>query len=180
MIKPEKPIFSVIVARSKNKVIGRNNLLPWHLPADLQYFKKLTTGHHIMMGRRCFESIGKPLPNRTNLVLTRNPLFSAEGCRVIECFADAIEIAHIAKETELFIIGGGAVYNTCLYLADRVYLTEIDVEIEDGDTFFEDLYPECWQLVSEKCHKADEKNKYDYTFKIYERIKQTDPYYIYF
>jgi dihydrofolate reductase len=170
------PIFSAIVARSKNKVIGRNNQLPWHLPADLQHFKKLTTGHHIMMGRKCFESIGRALPNRTNLVLTRNPFFKAKGCRRIECFADAIETAYLTNETELFVIGGSEVYGTCLPLLHRVYLTEIDVEIEDGDTFFEDLHPYCWDLVSEEPHKADEKNKYDYTFKVYERKPQTDPY----
>ncbi len=159
MITPNRPIFSAIVARSKNKVIGRNNQLPWHLPADLQYFKKLTTGHHIMMGRKCFESIGKALPNRKNLVLTSNFFFEAKNCHRIECFADALEMAYLTKETELFVIGGGQVYDYCLQWLDRVYITEIDVEIEDGDTFFEDLYPLCWELVSEEFHKADEKNK---------------------
>lgn len=164
-------IISAIVATAKNNVIGKNNDIPWYLPADLKYFKKTTIHHHIIMGRKCFQSIGKPLPKRTNIVITRNPFFIATNCLVLNSLEEALNTAHDNGEEEVFIIGGGQIYELSQALWDRVYLTEVDLEVE-GDVFFPDLQTEDWKLISEAPHEADEKNEYAYTFKILERIQK--------
>jgi len=163
--------ISLIVAISKNRAIGIDNQIPWYLPADLKYFKKTTLGHHILMGRKSFLSIGKPLPGRTNLVLTRNPFFTAGGISVVHNLEEGLNAAETAGENELFIIGGGDIYRQSLELADKLYITEVDLEVE-GDTFFPEINNEDWQLVSEDHHEADERNKWNYCFKIYERISK--------
>ena len=165
--------ISLIVAHSKNRAIGIDNQIPWYLPADLKYFKKTTLGHHILMGRKSYLSIGKPLPGRTNLVLTRNPFFTANGIIVIHTIKEGIEFAKATGEKELFIIGGGEIYRQSLMLADRLYITEVDLEIE-GDTFFPELNPKEWKLISEDSHEANEKNKWNFNFKIYDK-KQFQP-----
>ena len=162
--------ISTIVAVAKNNVIGKDNDIPWYLPADLKYFKKITTGHHIVMGRKCYESIGRPLPKRTNVVVTRNPFFIATGCLVTHNVAEAVQLAEDNGEEEVFIIGGGQIYEIALPHVDRIYLTEVDLEVE-GDIFFPEINPEAWTLIEETKHKADEKNEHDYTFKILERKK---------
>ncbi len=161
-------IISTIVAVAKNNVIGKDNDIPWYLPADLKYFKKITTGHHIVMGRKCYESIGRPLPKRTNVVVTRNPFFIATGCLVTHNVAEAVQLAEANGEEEVFIIGGGQIYEIALPHVDRIYLTEVDLEVE-GDIFFPEIDPQNWNLIEETKHKADEKNEYDYTFKVLER-----------
>lgn len=164
-------IISTIVAVAKNNVIGKDNDIPWYLPADLKYFKKITTGHHIVMGRKCYESIGRPLPKRTNVVVTRNPFFIATGCLITHNVGEAVQLAEDNGEEEVFIIGGGQIYEIALPHVDRIYLTEVDLEVE-GDIFFPTIDPQNWTLIEETKHKADEKNEYDYTFKVLERKKE--------
>ena len=164
-------IISTIVAVAKNNVIGKDNDIPWYLPADLKYFKKVTTGHYIVMGRKCYESIGRPLPKRTNVIVTRNPFFIATGCLVTHNVAEAVQLAEANGEEEVFIIGGGQIYEIALPHVNRIYLTEVDLEVE-GDIFFPEINPKEWRLIEEIKHDADEKNEYDYTFKILERKKE--------
>ncbi len=163
-------IISTIVAVAKNNVIGKDNDIPWYLPADLKYFKKITTGHHIVMGRKCYESIGRPLPKRTNVVVTRNPFFIATGCLITHNVAEAVQLAEANGEEEVFIIGGGQIYEIALPHVDRIYLTEVNLEV-DGDIFFPEIDLQNWKLIKETNHKADEKNEYDYTFKVLQRKK---------
>jgi len=165
---PSLMLVSAIVAISRNRVIGKDNQIPWRLPADLKYFKRRTLNHHIIMGRKSFESIGRPLPKRSNIVLTRDPFFAASGCIVVHTLEEALTLAQDKGDDEAFIIGGGAVYEQSMPLWDRLYLTEVAVEVE-GDVFFPQLPPEEWKLVSEDHHRADEKNPHDYTFKVFER-----------
>lgn len=161
-------IISTIVAVAHNNVIGRDNDIPWYLPADLKYFKKITTGHHIIMGRKCFQSIGRPLPKRTNVILTRDPFFVATNCLVTNSIDEALRLAEENGETEAFIIGGGQIYEMTQHYWDRVYLTEVDLKV-DGDIYFPALKKDDWNLISEEAHKADEKNEHDYIFKTYEK-----------
>ncbi len=162
-------IISCIVAVGKNNVIGKGNDIPWHLPADLKYFKKKTLNHHIIMGRKCYESIGRPLPKRTNVILTRDPYYISSNCLVTHSIPEALTIAHDNGEEEAFIIGGGKIYEQSMSLWDKLYLTEVDIDVE-GDVFFPSLNMEEWKLISEENHLKDEKNPYDYSFKQYERI----------
>lgn len=161
-------IISTIVATAKNNVIGRNNDIPWYLPADLKYFKKVTLNHHIVMGRKCFQSIGRPLPKRTNVIITRNPFFVASNALIVNSIEEALKLAKENGEEEVFIIGGGQVYELTKHLWDRIYLTEVDLEV-DGDVYFPKLDPKKWKEVSSEKHQADEKNEYDYTFKVLEK-----------
>ena len=161
-------IISTIVASARNNVIGKDNDIPWYLPADLKYFKKQTLGHHILMGRKCFESIGKPLPKRTNIILTRNPYFIASNCLVVHTLEEAIDIASANDEEELFIIGGGQVYEMTMHLWDRIYMTDVDLYVE-GDVYFPAIDIRDWELKSQEDCAPDEKNEYAYSFKIYER-----------
>ena len=150
-------IVSSIVATAKNGVIGHNNQIPWYLPADLKFFKKMTQHHHIIMGRKCFESIGNPLPNRTNIIVTRSPFFIVTGCIVAHSIDEALQIASDNDETEAFIIGGGEIYNQSIDYWDKIYWTEVDIE-PAGDVFFPKLNMEEWKLQSKECHEVDEKN----------------------
>ena len=162
-------IISAIVACAKNGVIGKDNEIPWYLPADFAYFKRTTINHHIIMGRNCFESIGRPLPKRTNIVITRNPFYIASGCLMVNSITEGLKTASKNGETEVFIIGGGEIYRQSVGLWDKLYLTVVDLDTE-GDVFFPALDFSEWQLVSEEHHKKDEKNEFDYTFKIFNKI----------
>ncbi|HET6243501.1 MAG: dihydrofolate reductase [Bacteroidetes bacterium] len=159
-------IKSFLVAVAKNNVIGKDNKLPWYLPADLRFFKNLTTGHHIIMGRKTFESFGKPLPNRTSVVITRKKDYNSQGCIVVHSIEEAIKTA--AVEKEIFIIGGEEIFSQSMSIADRIYLTRINEEFE-GDAFFPELNSQEWKLKEKQDFEADEKNKYGYSFCIYER-----------
>lgn len=161
-------IVSAIVATAKNRVIGKDNNIPWYLSADLKYFKRTTLNHHIIMGRKSFQSIGRPLPKRTNVVVTRDPFFVASNCLIASSIEEALNLAYDNGETEAFIIGGGQIYKQSMPLWDKLYLTEVDLEIE-GDVFFPEINKQEWQLISSELHQADEKNEYDYTFKVFER-----------
>lgn len=157
---------SLVVAAAKNNVIGRGGELPWHLPDDLRHFKRLTTGKPIIMGRRTFESIGRPLPDRRNIIMTRDPDYAAAGCDVVSSVNDALDLA--GDGTEVMVIGGGLVYRDFLPRADRIYLTRVQAEIE-GDTHFPEIDASEWQLVSSEHHAADEKHAYAFEMMVFER-----------
>lgn len=157
--------ISLIVAKSKNDVIGKNNQLPWHLPADLKHFKQITMGKPIIMGRKTFESIGKPLPGRRNIIISRDKNLLIHGCDVFHSIDDAFKA--VKTEKEVMIIGGADLFSHCLSRADCIYLTVIDAEF-DGDTFFAKL-DNTWKMTSEEKHLPDEKNKYAYCFQIWQK-----------
>ncbi len=161
-------IISCIVAIAKNNVIGKDNDIPWYLPADLQYFKKTTLNHHILMGRNCYNSIGKPLPKRTNVIITRDAFFMSSNCLVARSIDEALAMAHENGEEEVFIIGGGQIYEQTKQLWDKLYLTEVDLEV-DGDIYFPEINSSEWNILSEDHHEKDDKNDFNYTFKILER-----------
>ncbi|MEY4877347.1 MAG: hypothetical protein RL708_2497 [Bacteroidota bacterium] len=158
--------ISIIVATSKNNAIGVNNQLPWHLPADLKYFKQLTTGHVMVMGSNTYLSIGKPLPNRTTIVITsqQNPSWAVDGIYIVHSINEAIEKAKALNETECFIIGGAKIYEQTIHLANKIYNTKIDIELDKADAFFPTLNELEWKTISEEKHEADEKNKMNYSF----------------
>lgn len=163
-------IISAIVAVGKNNIIGdtSTNAIPWYLPDDLKWFKKQTLGHTVIMGRKCFESIGRPLPKRTNIIITRDVFYLAQGCEITHSIEEALQLAKNEGETEVFIIGGGEIYKQSLHLFDKIILTEVAIDAE-GDVFFPVLNSAEWQLIFEEKHQKDEKNEWDYTFKILEK-----------
>ncbi len=164
--------ISLIAALSRNRVIGKNNDLPWRLPDDMKYFMETTKGHHVIMGRKNYESIPqkfRPLPDRTNLVLTKQKNFKAPGCMIIHSMEEGIEVAHHANEKELFIIGGSEIYKLSLRYASKLYLTEIDAEIQ-GDTFFPPVNHLEWQETSRVHHAADARHLYPFDFVAYSKI----------
>ena len=156
-------IVSLVLAVSENGIIGKDNQLPWNLPADLRHFKNLTTGHTIIMGRKTFESIGKPLPNRRNIIVSRNSDFKAEGTEVINNLGDALKAC--IGEDEVFVIGGGTIYTKTLELdiVDKIYMTIVHADFE-GDTRFEMPGNKTWLTDNSERHAADEKNPYPYSF----------------
>ncbi|POY36069.1 dihydrofolate reductase [Solitalea longa] len=158
--------LSIIVAKAKNNVIGNNNTLIWHLPADLKYFKKLTTGNTIIMGRKTYDSIGKPLPNRRNIVISRNKDLKLEGCEVTDSLDAAISISE--SDNEVFIIGGAEIYKQAIDRSDTLYVTEVKSSF-DGDAFFPEISNNEWTEVQREDHVADEKNKIDYSFVTYKK-----------
>ncbi len=158
--------ISLIAAVAKKNIIGNDNKLLWHLPADLKHFKEITSGNTVIMGRKTFQSIGKPLPNRKNIIITRQEKFKAEGAEVFHHLKAAIESC--AGEPEVFIIGGGEIYRQAINIADKIYLTRIDASFE-GDTKFPEFSLSEWRLTKYIRHRADEKNKYDYSYSEYER-----------
>ncbi len=157
--------LSLIVAVAKNRVIGNKNEMPWHLPADFAYFKKITTGHPIIMGRKTFESIGRPLPGRRNIVVSRNPVFRADGVEVVASLELAINACH---REDAFVIGGATLYAEALPRVDRVYLTEVDAA-PDGDTLFPVLDKNQWREIERERREADEKNIHAMEFVVLER-----------
>ena len=160
--------LSIIAAMSANRVIGSHNDLPWRLPADLKRFKSLAMGHHLIMGRKTFESIGQPLPGRTTVVVTHQTGYAPEGVLVAHSVEQALQMA--AGDDEVFVAGGAQIYQQMFPRADRLYLTSIHEEFE-GDTDFPEFEESDWQLNSEEKHEPDEKNLYPYTFLIYERLR---------
>lgn len=153
--------ISLIVAKSRNNVIGNNNQLPWHLPADLKHFKTITMGKPIIMGRKTFDSIGKPLPGRRNIIISRQQNFYIDGCEIFHSIDDALSA--VKTEKEVMIIGGTNLFLQVLPIAERIYLTVIAADFE-GDTFFPELDYAQWQTISEEKWLPDEKNKYPYCF----------------
>lgn len=160
--------ISLIVAKSENNVIGINNKLPWHLKDDLQNFKKLTMGHHILMGRKTFESIGKPLPGSMSLVISSEPRPATESVFWFQNIWRAIKQAERAGETELFIIGGEKIFKNAVSIADRIYLTTVLGEVK-GDTYFPALSMKNWKLVSETSFSKNSENDHDFTIQVLDR-----------
>jgi len=153
--------IAIVAAMARNRIIGINNTLPWHLPADLQHFKQITMGKAVIMGRKTFESIGRPLPGRRNIIITRDHGFTAEGCRVVHSIADAF--AEIDPDDEAMVIGGASFYAQALPYASRMYLTIIDEDFE-GDAVFPEYDPAQWQEVKRVDGISDEKNRHRHYF----------------
>ena len=160
--------LAAIVAVAANGVIGDDNQIPWYLPADLAYFKRVTLGHPVIMGRKCFQSIGRPLPKRLNVVLTRNGYFLADGVELAYAPADALAIAERSGAEVAFVIGGAEVYRAFWAQTQTLYYTEVHAELP-GDVYFDFPDPDAWALVSSESHDADAKNAFGYTFKVFER-----------
>lgn len=160
------PLISLIVAMTNNRVIGKNNALPWHLPADLKHFKNITMGKPIVMGRKTFESIGRPLPGRQNIIVTRDTKFKAEGCIIIH---DINEIQLCTDAPEIMVIGGAEIYKQLLPHAHRLYLTFIQTDI-DGDSYFPEWHEHEWREISREEFLADENNRYNYAFVGLEKV----------
>ncbi|GIN91971.1 dihydrofolate reductase [Siminovitchia terrae] len=160
-------MISFLWAQDENGLIGNNNDLPWRLPADLKYFKETTMGHPIVMGRKTYESIGRPLPGRTNIILTKDQDYQAEGCLVFHCKEDLLGWIE-ENGSEVFITGGSEIFKLFLEDADRLYVTKIRAAFE-GNTYFPALDWKKWRLISTEKGPKDEKNPYDYEFQIYER-----------
>jgi len=160
-------MITLIAAAAENNALGKDNGLLWHLPDDFKHFKQITTGHYIVMGRKTFESFPKPLPNRTHIIITRqNDYPVPEGCHVVNSLQKAIGIC--PKDEEIFIIGGGEIYNQSLKIADRIELTRVHASFE-ADTFFPEIDENEWELISEKLHPKDEKHAYSFTFQTYRK-----------
>lgn len=160
-------MISFIVAMDRNRVIGRDNQLPWHLPEDLKFFKRTTMGHTIAMGRKTHESIGRVLPGRENIVITRRPGYQSEGCTIFTSVED-FAVYSREQKNEIFVIGGAEIFKETFPYADRLYITYID-EVFEGDTYFPEFPLKEWELVSCQQGIKDEKNPYDYEFRIYQR-----------
>lgn len=161
------PIISAIVAMDENRAIGLHNQLPWHLPADLKHFKAITSGHPIVMGRKTHQSIGKPLPNRTNIILTRDPRFQAPGCEVVTSLEAALKKA--ANAPEIFIIGGSEIYNLCLSHIQRLYITVVHHAFQ-ADAFFPEINLAEWRETVRDDHPADTENAYAFSFLTLEKM----------
>ena len=153
----------------KNREIGADNQLLWHLPKDLKHFKELTSGHPIIMGRKTYESIGKPLPNRTNIVVSRKKDWFQEGILIVGSLKEALKFAKKMDE-EIFIIGGGNIYEQTLEITDKLEVTQVNAELE-ADVFFPKIDEKIWQKTNEICHEKDDKNQYDFRFQTWERKK---------
>ena len=168
-------IISLLVAMDERQGIGKGGQLPWRLPADLKRFRELTMGHHIIAGRKTFESIGKPLPGRHTIVVTRNPNFQCESCFVVHNVRDALVKAAGRGETEVFVIGGAEIYAQLLDSVDRMYLTQVHAEV-DADTFFPEFQQSDWVETRQGYHPADDNHQYSFTFKVLDRASGSPSY----
>jgi len=162
-------IISLVVAAANNNAIGKEGKLPWCLPNDMRYFKNVTWGMPVIMGRKTFEALGKALSGRKNIVVTRQHNWKPEGVIVVDSLNDALFVAKQTDAKEVMVIGGGEVYRMAFEKAKRIYITRVDAEPE-ADTFFPDIDPKEWKLVSKKDHAADDKNEYAYSFQVWEKI----------
>ncbi len=162
-------MLSIIVAMDNNNLIGNNNRLPWHLPADLAYFKKITTSKTIIMGRKTFDSIGKALPNRNNIIISSNKNLIIKNCEVINSLEQALH--KYSNTQELIVIGGSSIYKQALPFAQKLYITKIDA-IFNGDSYFPQFNQKIWQIISNKPHKIDKGNKFAYNFMVLTKEKK--------
>jgi dihydrofolate reductase len=162
-------IISLVVAAATNNAIGMEGKMPWHLPADMKYFKNITWGMPIIMGRKTFDALGKPLAGRKNIVITRQGGWSVPGTIAVKSLEDALFVAKETDAKEAMVIGGGEIYRMAFEKTRRIYLTRIKAEPE-GDTFFPELDKKVWHLVKHQDHSPDEKNPYAYSFEVWERI----------
>jgi dihydrofolate reductase len=161
-------VLKILVAFDENRVIGKNNTLIWHLPADLKRFKALTTGHVIIMGRKTFESIGKPLPNRTTIVISRQADLQIEGAIITHSVEEAILKAKSLTREDIFIVGGAEIYALSLPLADQILVTQLH-DIFEGDAFFPEIPLDSWEVIERERGVTDEKNAYQYSYLTYSR-----------
>jgi dihydrofolate reductase len=162
-------IISLIAAAATNNAIGKEGAMPWHLPNDMKHFKNVTWGMPVVMGRKTFESLGKALVGRKNIVISRQQGWNAAGAVVVKTIEDALFVAKETDANEVMVIGGGEIYKALFDKAKRIYLTRVEAEPE-ADTFFPAIHPEQWHLMNQKIHEADEKNAYNYSFQVWERI----------
>ena len=162
-------MISLIAAIGRNNELGKNNELLWHLPADMKHFRDTTALHAVIMGRKTFESIGKPLSNRRNIVITRDVRYKKNGVEVVHSLAGALD-KFPDQNDEIFIIGGAELYKQTIEIADKLYITYVNAEDKDADAFFPEIIPIVWNEISHKEHQKDEKNPFDYTFSVYEKL----------
>ncbi|OGI57447.1 hypothetical protein A3B85_01025 [Candidatus Nomurabacteria bacterium RIFCSPHIGHO2_02_FULL_37_13] len=162
-------MISLIAAIGKNNELGKNNTLLWHLSADMKHFRETTLLHAVIMGKKTFESIGKPLPNRRNIVITRDVKYKKEGVEIAHSLSGALDLFPDQKE-EIFIIGGAEIYKQFMPIADKLYITHMDAQDKEADSFFPEIIPVVWNEISHEEYPADEKNIFPYTFSIYEKI----------
>jgi dihydrofolate reductase len=160
-------MITMIAAAGENNELGKDNDLLWHLPDDFKRFKQLTTGHHIIMGRKTFETFPKPLPNRTHIVITRNKNYKKEGAVVVYDMDEALKLAE--KDEQTFIIGGGEIYKMGLLFADKIELTRVNATFEDADTFFPNFPETEWQLITTTEHEKDDRHKYSFVYETWVR-----------
>ncbi len=160
-------MITMIAAAGENNELGKDNDLLWHLPDDFKRFKQLTTGHHIIMGRKTFESFPRPLPNRTHIIITRNKTYKKGDILIAHAMEEALQLA--AKTPHPFIIGGGEIYKMGLPIADKIELTRVHSTFEEADTFFPEFSKEEWQLISETTHEKDDKHNYSFTYETWIR-----------
>ena len=160
-------MLSIIVALSENNVVGKQNKLPWKLSADLKRLKAITMGHHLIMGRKTWESLGRPLPGRVNVVITSDKNYKAEGGIVVHSLKEALNVS--SQDDEVFIFGGGIIFKEAFPIVDRIYMTRVHAYVE-GDTYFPDFNLKDWKEISREDFKADEKNQYDYSFITLDKI----------
>ena len=170
-------MISIIAAIGKNNELGKGNTLLWKMPADMKHFKDITTLHAVVMGRKTFESMGKPLPNRRNIVITRDKSYLRHGVDVAHSLEEALKISRSIldeqspdKNEEIFIIGGAEIYKQAMPIADKLYITHIDAEEKNADAFFPEIIPIVWNEISHEEHKKDEKNHFAYTFSVYKKF----------
>lgn len=162
-------MISLIAGIGKNYELGTKNALLWHMPNDMKHFRDTTRGHTVIMGQKTYESMGKPLPNRRNIVVTRNKDFQAEGVEISYSLEDTIESFKDSPE-EVFVIGGGEIYKQTIDKADRLYITHMNATFPEADAFFPEIIPIVWNEVSHEEHKADDNHAFDYTFSVYEKF----------
>ena len=170
-------MISLIAAIGKNNELGKGNNLLWKMPADMEHFKKITSGHPVIMGRKTFESIGKPLPNRQNIVITRDKAYLRHDVDAVHSLEEAMKTAKTSPSPllegegkEVFIIGGAEIYKQAMSFADKLYITHIEAEDKNADVFFPEIIPIVWNEISHEEHKKDAKNPFDYTFSVYEKF----------
>lgn len=161
-------MISIIAAIGKNNELGKGNTLLWNMPADMKHFKDTTSGHGVIMGRKTFESIGRPLPNRRNIVITRDSSYKKEGIEIVHSVEESTKL--FKNEEEVFVIGGAEIYKQALPFADRLYITHVDDIKSDADAFFPEIIPIVWNEIKHEEHQKDEKNPHNYTFSVYEKF----------
>lgn len=162
-------MISLIAAIGKNNELGKNNNLVWSMPKDLKYFREKTSGHPVIMGRKTFESIGRPMPKRRNIIITRDLKYKKDGIEVVHSLEEALSLVN-HKNEEIFIIGGEEIFKKSMNIADKLYITHIEAEDKDAGVFFPEIIPLVWNEVSHEEHKKDKENPYNYTFSAYERF----------
>jgi dihydrofolate reductase len=162
-------MISLIAAIGKNNELGKSNDLLWKMPADQKYFREKTSLHAVIMGRKTYESMGRPLPNRRNIIITRDVKYKAPGAEIVHSLAEALDLFSNTDE-EIFIIGGAEIYKQFLPIADKLYITHIDAEEKTADTFFPEIIPIVWNEISRQEHKKDSQNPFYYTFSVYKKF----------